>query len=129
MEQKNSLIQDLSRGLACKCPNCGQGKLFAKWLKVVDHCDACNEEFHHHRADDFPAYVVILLLGHIMVPFALTLEDLFAPPMWVHFATTIPLTVILCLVMLQPVKGAIVALQWRIGMHGFKLSKEKRMMQ
>lgn len=120
MEQKNSLIQDLSRGLACKCPNCGQGKLFAKWLKVVDHCDACNEEFHHHRADDFPAYVVILLLGHIMVPFALTLEDLFAPPMWVHFATTIPLTVILCLVLLQPVKGAIVALQWRIGMHGFK---------
>ena len=58
-----------------------------------------------------------------MVGFALELESNFAPPYWVHFALTLPLTVLLALVLLQPVKGAIVALQWRIGMHGFKDSK------
>lgn len=123
---ETSLMQDLSRGFMCRCPACGEGRLFSKWLKVTDHCASCQEEFHHHRADDFPAYVVILLLGHIMVPFALWLEDAFAPPMWVNMAISLPLTVVLCLVMLQPVKGAIVALQWRMGMHGFKSSKEKR---
>ena len=126
MEANTSLMQDLTRGLACKCPRCGEGKLFGKWLKVVHHCESCGEEFHHHRADDFPAYVVILILGHVMVTYALWLEEVFAPPFWVHVATTIPLTVVLALVLLQPVKGAIVALQWRIGMHGFRISKEKR---
>lgn len=123
---ETSLFQDLSRGFMCHCPNCGEGKLFTKWLKVADHCPSCSEEFHHHRADDFPAYVVILVLGHIMVPFALWLEDAFAPPMWVNMAISLPLTVVLCLLMLQPVKGAIVALQWRMRMHGFKNSRKEK---
>jgi len=123
---ETSLFQDLSRGMLCRCPNCGEGRLFTKWLKVTDHCAACSEEFHHHRADDFPAYVVILLLGHIMVPFALWLEDAFAPPMWLNMAISLPLTVVLCLLMLQPVKGAIVALQWRMRMHGFKNSRKEK---
>jgi len=126
MSTDTPLFHDLSLGFACKCPKCGEGKLFGKWLKVVDHCAVCGEEFHHHRADDFPAYVVILILGHVMVTYALWLEEVFAPPFWVHVATTIPLTLVLALVLLQPVKGAIVALQWRMGMHGFKISKEKR---
>ena len=125
-KQPTTLLQDLSCGFMCKCPQCGEGKLFGKWLKVADHCESCGEEFHHHRADDFPAYVVILLLGHIMVPFALWLEDAFAPPMWVNMAVSIPLTMVLCLALLQPVKGAIVALQWRMGMHGFKNSKKEK---
>ncbi len=121
-----SFFQDLSCGFLCHCPQCGEGKLFSKWLKVTDHCPVCSEEFHHHRADDFPAYVVILLLGHIMVPFAIWLEDAFAPPMWLNMAISLPLTVILCLAMLQPVKGAIVALQWRMRMHGFKNSRKEK---
>lgn len=126
METQTPLMQDLSRGFACKCPHCGKGKLFRKWLKVVENCEECGEEFHHHRADDFPAYVVILILGHVMVTYALWLEEVFSPPFWVQVATTIPLTIALALTLLQPVKGAIVALQWRMGMHGFKASKEKR---
>ncbi len=126
MEKTSSLTRDLMLGLACKCPKCGEGKLFGKWLKVVDQCEVCGEEFHHHRADDFPAYVVIFILGHVMVTWALWLEEAFSPPFWVHIATTAPLTVVLALAMLQPVKGLIVALQWHIGMHGFKVAKEKR---
>lgn len=123
---KHSLTGDIMTGLSCKCPNCGEGRIFTKWLKVADACDACGEEFHHHRADDFPAYVVIFIMGHVMVSFALWLEDAFSPPMWMHLATTAPLTVILSLAILQPAKGAIVALQWHMGMHGFKEAKEKR---
>ena len=60
-----------------------------------------------------------------MVTYALWLEEVFAPPMWVHVVTTMPLAIILALVLLQPVKGAIVALQWRKGMHGFSKSKNR----
>jgi len=120
------MTHDLSRGFSCKCPHCGEGKLFRKWLKVNDACSSCGEEFHHHRADDLPAYLVILLVGHMMVPLALEMERNFSPPLWVHVVTIIPLTIALSLLLLQPVKGAIVALQWRMGMHGFKLSREKR---
>lgn len=127
IETPRSLLQDLGRGLACKCPNCGEGALFSSFLKINERCPVCSEEFHHHRADDFPAYIVILLVGHIMVPFALVLEDLFAPPMWVHFAVTLPLALGLCLGLLQPVKGVVVALQWHMGMHGFRQAREKRL--
>jgi uncharacterized protein (DUF983 family) len=119
------LLQDLSRGLSCKCINCGEGKLFRKWLKVTDHCEICGEEYHHHRADDFPAYIVIFILGHVMVTLALLMEELWAPSTWVHVIVTVPVTVVLALVMLQPVKGAVVAIQWRHGMHGFAKSRNK----
>jgi len=126
METRNPLLHDLKRGLAGKCLHCGEGNIFDKWLKIKDRCDTCGEEFHHHRADDFPAYIVVAILGHIMVTFALALEDIFSPPFWVHFVTTIPLSVALALILLQPVKGAVVAMQWRIGMHGFEKAKQNR---
>lgn len=120
MSNDTSLIQDLARGFRGRCPKCGEGKLFRKYLKVVDACESCGEAFHHHRADDFPAYVVILILGHIIVALATSVERIWGPPYWVHVALWAPLTLVLCLVLLQPVKGAIVALQWRMGMHGFR---------
>lgn len=125
-ENAPSLFHDLSLGARGLCPHCHEGHLFARWLKIADRCDKCGEEFYHHRADDFPAYVVILLVGHIVVPLALEIERAFAPQMWVHMVTIIPFTIALCLFLLQPVKGAIVALQWRMGMHGFKQSFLRR---
>lgn len=115
-----SLWHDLKLGLCSTCPQCGEGKLFRSWLKVADQCPKCGEKFHHHRADDLPAYLVILILGHVAVAFALELERAFKPPLWWHFITTLPITAVLALLMLQPIKGAVVALQWRIGMHGFR---------
>jgi len=119
-------MQDFSYGLKGVCPSCGKGKLFDKFLKVNECCAGCGEEYHHHRADDFPAYIVIVIVGHIMVTLALLMEDLYHPPYWVHMAVTLPVTVVLALLLLQPVKGAIVAIQWRMGMHGFRAAKEKR---
>src|SRR5262245_9279452 len=118
-----SFAQAVWRGFAMRCPSCGTGKLFGRFLKVVDCCSDCGEELHHHRADDFPAYVVIFALGHLIVPAALSVELHYAPPTWLHLLIWLPLTIVSALALLQPVKGAIVGWQWQAGMHGFAESK------
>ena len=107
------------RGLRGRCPNCGRGRLFRAFLKVADTCPVCGEELHHRRADDAPAYFVILITGHIVVPLMLVVETEFAPPYWVHFSLWLPLTLFLAIGLLQPIKGVIVAWQWAHYMHGF----------
>jgi uncharacterized protein (DUF983 family) len=93
--------------------------MFRAWLKVADQCPSCGEALHHQRADDAPAYFVILIVGHIVVPIALSVETAFAPSYWLHAALWAPLTLGLSLYLLQPVKGALVGLQWALRMHGF----------
>ena len=100
--------------------------MFGAFLKVKDRCGVCGEELHHHRADDFPAYIVILIVGHMLVPAVLSVETNYAPSYWVHLMLWLPPTLILTLGLLQPVKGAIVALQWRLGLHGFEAAKQAR---
>lgn len=113
------LLPAMWRGFLGRCPNCGQGKMFRAFLKVVDRCDVCGEELHHHRADDAPAYFVIAIVGHIVVALAFIVELAFRPPFWVSFVIWLPLTIVLAIVLLQPIKGAIVGLQWSYRMHGF----------
>lgn len=109
----------LLRGLRGYCPACGHGALFRTYLKVNDRCPACAMELFHHRADDAPPYFVMLIVGHLIVGLVLTLEQTMAPPMWLHAVIFAPVTVLLALVLLPPVKGALVALQWALRMHGF----------
>jgi uncharacterized protein (DUF983 family) len=107
------------RGMRGRCPNCGEGKIFCRFLKIADRCPACGESLHHHRADDFPAYVVIVIVGHIVVPLVLMAETNYAWPYALHLAVWLPLTLALSVGLLTPVKGAIVGLQWGFRMHGF----------
>lgn len=107
------------RGWRLKCPACGRGALFRKYLKVHDACPACNEELHHQRADDAPPYFTMVIVGHVVVAGVLALEKALAPPSWVHLVLWLPLTVILSLVLLPLIKGALVGLQWALRMHGF----------
>ena len=107
------------RGFAERCPSCGKGELFGRFLKVRDACPACAEVLHHHRADDAPAYFTILIVGHIVVGGVLALERGLSPPTWVHLAIWLPLTLIATLLLLPRVKGALVGLQWALYMHGF----------
>ncbi len=100
--------------------------MFRAFLKVADSCPHCGEELYHQRADDFPAYCVIVVVGHIIVGLALAVETEYAPPLWLHAAIWLPATVALSLALLQPFKGAIVALQWQLGMHGFAHAKSIR---
>jgi uncharacterized protein (DUF983 family) len=120
------LWSDLLRGLRGKCPSCGRGRLFRAFLKVADDCPACGEELHHHRADDFPAYLVILIVGHVLVPLVLWAEVRYALSLATHMAIWIPATLLMTLGLLQPVKGTIVALQWHAGMHGFAEARKAR---
>ena len=113
------LKQAMLRGFLCRCPSCGEGKLFRAFLKTNERCAVCGQDLHHHRADDLPAYLVIVIVGHIVVPLVLAIEQNFAPPYLVHLAVWLPLTLGMSLALLQPIKGAIVALQWAFRMHGF----------
>ena len=114
------------RGLRVKCPACGEGKMFRAFLKVADACPACGEELHHHRADDFPAYLDIVIVGHILVPIVLVVETDIVPPMWLSMSMWPLIALVMALGLLQPIKGAVVAVQWYLGMHGFEDAKKAR---
>lgn len=107
------------KGARGRCPNCGEGRLFRRYLKVADACPVCGEALHHHRADDAPPYFTILIAGHLLVPLLLMFERALTPPLWLYIALWGPLTILVCLALLPPVKGAIVGLQWALYMHGF----------
>jgi uncharacterized protein (DUF983 family) len=124
-----SLSKALWRGFSMRCPNCARGNLFRRYLKVVEYCPACHEDFSHQRADDFPAYLVILIVGHLSIPAVLFVEETFAPDIWLQYLIWLPLIAFAAVGLLQPTKGAVVALQWLLGMHGFEQSKKQELMQ
>jgi uncharacterized protein (DUF983 family) len=90
--------------------------MFSKFLRVVERCPHCGAPLGAARADDAPPYVVILLVGHVIVAGMLVVEKTWAPPLWVHMALWIPLTIGLSLALIQPVKGATVGLLVRLGL-------------
>ena len=117
--EKRDVWTALKRGLRGRCPRCGEGKLFRAFLKTADSCSACGQDFTAHRADDLPAYLVIIIVGHIVVPLVLYIETNYAPPVALQLSIYLPLTLFSALALLQPVKGAVVALQWALRMQGF----------
>ena len=117
--EKRDVWAAMKRGFRGRCPRCGEGRLFRAFLKVDDHCSVCELDFTPHRADDLPAYLVIVIVGHIVVPLALMIETNYSPPVALQLAIYLPVTFIASLVLLQPVKGAVVGMQWALRMHGF----------
>ncbi|UFZ02728.1 DUF983 domain-containing protein [Bradyrhizobium ontarionense] len=113
------VLSALLHGLCCRCPCCGCGRLFNGFLAIAPSCASCGEDLHHARPDDAPAYFVILIVGHIAVFLALAMEQELAPPLWATMTAAIIVTCLLTAVLLQPTKGAIIALQWALWMHGF----------
>jgi uncharacterized protein (DUF983 family) len=117
--EKRDVWSAMRRGLRGRCPRCGQGKLFRAFLKVDNNCSSCGLDYTPHRADDLPAYLVIVIVGHILVPVILWIETDYAPPVWLQLSIYLPVTLIASLGLLQPVKGAVVGVQWALRMHGF----------
>ena len=93
--------------------------MFGRYLKVAHSCDNCSEELHHHQADDAPPYFTMFTVGHIVVPLVLVVEKIWAPSLPVHFMIWTAVTLALTFALMQPIKGAIVGLQWALKMHGF----------
>jgi len=109
----------LRRGWACKCPNCGAGPMMRGYLTVRDACPSCGEALHHQRADDGPAYLTILIVGHLLAPLLLWVYTSFRPEPATMIAVFSLFTVASSLYLLPRIKGAMVALQWAKRMHGF----------
>jgi uncharacterized protein (DUF983 family) len=113
--------QAVKRGFGLRCPNCGEGHLFRAYLKVNDTCPACGEELFHHRADDAPPYLTILVVGHIVGALMLLVEEIDDTlPIWIHMVVWPLLTLGLCLLLLPRFKGGLIAYQWALRMHGFE---------
>ena len=111
--------QAMLRGWRRRCPRCGNGPLLKGYLTVRDACSVCDQELHHHRADDGPAYLTILIVGHIMAPLLIWAFTEFRPePLVLTSVFTIG-CVALSLYLLPRLKGLIVGLQWAKRMYGF----------
>ncbi len=100
-------------GLACKCPRCGHGRLFAGFLTFADRCKVCGLDLKKADSGDGPAVFIIFILGFLVVPLALWVESRFAPPMWLHMAIWPPVILGAALGLLRPMKGVMIALQYR----------------
>ena len=109
----------LLKGWRRKCPNCGKGKLLHSYLKVNDSCTECGQALHHHRADDGPAYLTILVVGHIMAPLMhIYYVQLRPEPLMMSLVFCIG-CLVSSLYLLPRLKGGVVAYQWARRMHGF----------
>lgn len=110
------LLPAMLRGAGNRCPACGRTPLFRGWLRVNACCAACGAPLGRARADDAPPYFVIFLTGHVVVGCMLWLEQARHPPIWVHVAIFLPMTLLMALALLRPVKGATVGLMLHMGM-------------
>jgi uncharacterized protein (DUF983 family) len=110
------LATALGRGLLARCPVCGIGRLFAGFLRVAPQCAHCAAPLGLARADDAPPYFTILIVGHIVIPGMLIMQKLADPPNWLQAAIFLPLTVILAVGLIRPVKGATVGLMLSFNM-------------
>jgi len=110
----------VARGLRARCPRCGQSGLFRAFLKPVDRCGRCEQDWTHQRADDSPAYVSLFVTGHVTIPITIHLALDQSISVATVMAIVLPLVLLLALGLLQPAKGAIIAVQWWMGMHGFQ---------
>ena len=109
----------LRRGWQCRCPNCGAGTMMRSYLKVREACAVCGEDLSHQRADDGPAYLTILVVGHIMAPLIYFVFVTYRPEPLVLASIFTTATVALALFLLPRFKGMLVAFQWAKRMHGF----------
>jgi uncharacterized protein (DUF983 family) len=107
-----TVLQSALRGIACRCPRCGQGKLFAGFLTLRPACESCGLDYAFIDAGDGPAVFVIMLAGAIVVASALIVEVKYQPPFWVHAALWLPLILVTTLLPLRSMKSLLIALQF-----------------
>ncbi|MBA2934018.1 DUF983 domain-containing protein [Sphingomonas sp. CGMCC 1.13654] len=106
-------------GLAGRCPHCGKGRLFDGGLRSARECSVCQEDLTPQRADDFPAYLVILVLGHLLVPIVVLVNMAWDLPLWSQMVGWCVLAVLIAVLMIRPAKGAVIGAQWALRMGGF----------
>jgi uncharacterized protein (DUF983 family) len=106
-------VSPFRAGLRCRCPRCGEGRLFDGFLTVAERCGVCGLPISRHDAGDGPAVFVILILGFLVVGLALLVEATMKPPLWVHAILWPPFILIVAIGLLRPLKATLLALQYR----------------
>jgi uncharacterized protein (DUF983 family) len=113
VEYDRSPPPPISTGLRGRCPRCGRGRLFKGFRTQKPRCEVCGLEYAFADSGDGPAFFVMSIVGLVVVALAMWVEFAYEPPMWVHMALWLPLTVALSLALVRPLKGAMIALQYR----------------
>ena len=107
-----TVIKSAMRGLACKCPRCGRGKLYAGFLNLRPNCEVCGLDYAFIDSGDGPAVFIIMIAGAIVVGCALIVEIKYQPPFWLHAALWLPLILATTLLPLRSMKSLLIALQY-----------------
>jgi uncharacterized protein (DUF983 family) len=111
-EQLPTVTQSALRGIACRCPRCGTGKLYAGFLDLRPGCESCGLDYAFIDAGDGPAIFIIMLAGAVVVAAALIVEIKYQPPFWLHAALWLPLIMATTLLPLRSMKSLLIALQY-----------------
>jgi len=112
MASNDGWLVAVKRGLKRCCPRCGAGGMFTGYLKVGSRCASCGLDFEAIRSDDVAPYFTILIVGHIVVPLLLAIEQWYSPPAWLEMAIGLPATLLLTLALLPFIKGAVMGAIW-----------------
>ncbi len=113
-ERRYPAVSAISTGLAGRCPRCGDGRMFRGFLTVAPMCDVCALDFSFADSGDGPAVFVTLIAGFLVLGIALAVDMAYEPPLWVYVVVFMPLTVIVCLGLLRPLKGLLIASQYTV---------------
>jgi len=106
------LLSPWSTGLRCRCPRCGEGRIFRGFLQVRRECESCGLDFSEVDTGDGPAVFVIFVVGFVVVGLAAWVELAYMPPIWVHMLLWIPAIILLSLALLRPFKATLISLQY-----------------
>jgi len=107
-----TVTESAMRGIACRCPRCGKGKLYAGFLTLAPRCESCGLDYAFIDAGDGPAIFIIMLAGAIVVGSALIVEVKYQPPFWLHAVLWLPLILATTLLPLRAMKSLLIALQY-----------------
>ena len=113
-------VPPFAAGLRCRCPRCGEGRLYSGFLAVAERCEVCGLKLAHEDAGDGPAVFIILIYGFVMAALAAIVEIDWAPPLWLHALIFVPLILGGSALLLRPFKGALIALQYKHRIAGFE---------
>lgn len=102
----------LRSGLLCRCPRCGEGKLYNGFLKLAKRCDRCDLDYGFADPADGPAFFVMTGVGILVIAVWAWAVVAYQPPLWAQFATVFPALLAGCLGALRPVKAWLVAEQY-----------------
>ena len=115
MTEKSKIAVGVGRGIRLRCPQCGEGYLFSRYITVRERCEVCGEDNTIYPSDDAPPYLTLLMVGHFIIPFMFWMDKAWNPAMWVMFAIWLPLIAVTTMGMLPYMKGLVIGFAWANG--------------